>query len=59
MGNYKRISIEKAQELMSDQATIIDVRDQQSYSMGHIENAVHVSDENIQQFIDGTDNPNL
>ena len=55
MGNYKRISIEKAQELISDQATIIDVRDQQSYSMGHIENAVHVSDENIQQFIDGTD----
>ena len=55
MRNYKRISIEKAQELMSDQATIIDVRDRQSYSMGHIENAVHVSDENIQQFIDGTD----
>jgi len=55
MGNYKRISREKAQELISDQVTIIDVRDQQSYSMGHIENAVHVSDENIQQFIDGTD----
>ena len=44
MGNYKRISIEKAQELMSDQTTIIDLRDRQSYSMGHIENAVHVSD---------------
>jgi len=55
MGNYKRISIEQVQEIMSDQATIIDVRDQQSYSMGHIENAVHVSDLNIQQFIDGTD----
>jgi len=55
MGNYKRISIEKAQELMSDQTAIIDVRDRQSYSIGHIKNAVHVSDENIQQFIDGTD----
>ena len=55
MGNYKRISTEKAQELMTDQATVIDVRDRQSYSMGHIENAVHVSDENIQQFIDETD----
>ena len=55
MGNYKRISTEKAQELMSDRVTVIDVRDQQSYSMGHIQNAVHVSDENIQQFIDGTD----
>ena len=52
MGNYKRITTEKAQELMTDQATVIDVRDRQSYSMGHIENAVHVSDENIQQFID-------
>jgi len=54
MGNYKRISIEEAQELMSAEATIIDVRDPQSYSIGHIENAVHVSNENIQQFIAGT-----
>ena len=52
MGNYKRISIKEAQKIMSDETTIIDVRDQQSYSMGHIENAVHVSNENIQQFID-------
>ena len=47
--------IEKAQELMSDQTAIIDVRDRQSFSIGHIKNAVHVSDENIQQFIEGTD----
>ena len=53
MGNYKRISILEARELMSDDATIVDVRDPQSYLMGHIENAVHVSDENILQFIDG------
>ena len=53
MGNYKRISIEEAHELMSDETTIIDVRDPESYSMGHIENAVHVSNENILQFIDG------
>ena len=38
---------------MSDETTIIDVRDPESYSMGHIENAVHVSNENILQFIDG------
>ncbi len=54
MGNYKRISIEEAQELRSSEAKIIDVRDPQSYSIGHIENAVHVSNENIQQFIAGT-----
>jgi len=53
MENYKRISIEEAQELMSDETTIIDVRDPESYSIGHIENAVHVSNENILQFIDG------
>ena len=53
MENYKRISIEEAQELMADETTIIDVRDSESYSMGHIENAVHVSNENILQFIDG------
>ena len=40
---------------MSDQTAIIDVRDRQSFSIGHIKNAVHVSDENIQQFIEGTD----
>ena len=55
MGNYKRISIVEAQGLMSDGATIVDVRDPQSYSMHHIDNAVHVSNENIQQFIDDTD----
>mgnify|MGYP001345248420 CR=1 FL=1 len=55
MGNYKRISIAEAQRLMSDDATIIDVRDPQSYSTDHIDNAVHVSSENIQQFIDDTD----
>ena len=55
MGNYKRISIVEAQGLMSDDATIVDVRDPQSYSMHHIDNAVHVSNENIQQFIDDTD----
>ena len=53
MENYKRISIEEAQELMSDETTIIDVRDPESYSIGHIENAGHVSNENILQFIDG------
>ena len=31
MGNYKRISIVEAQGLMSDDATIVDVRDPQSY----------------------------
>ena len=55
MGNYKRISIVEAQGLMSKDATIVDVRDPQSYSMDHIDNAVHVSNENIQQFIDDTD----
>ena len=55
MGNYKRISIVEAQGLMSDDATIVDVRDPQSYSMHHIDNAVHISNENIQQFIDDTD----
>ena len=48
MGNYKRISIVEAQGLMSDDATIVDVRDPQSYSMHHIDNGVHVSNENIQ-----------
>ena len=52
MGNYKRISIKEAKELISDDATIADVRDLQSYSLSHIQNAVHVSNENIQQFID-------
>jgi len=55
MGNYKRISVDEVQGIISDDTTVVDVRDPESYSAGHLENSVHLSNENIHQFVDNTD----
>ena len=50
------IDIHKAKELI-DQAkvTIIDIRDAESYAQAHIDNAITVSDANVQAFIKDAD----
>ena len=50
--SYQRISIEDAKELIKDDdITLIDIRDFNSFSSGHIENAIHIEDLNIENFI--------
>ena len=54
--SYQRISIEDAKELIKDDdITIIDIRDFNSFSYGHIQNAIHIEDLNIENFIQEKD----
>ena len=55
-GSFKQIDIHEAKEMIDKgNVTLIDIRDQQSFAAGHIENAVSVNDENIVKFWEETD----
>ena len=50
--SFESIDIDQAQQLIKDQnATVIDVRDQASFELGHIENSIHVSNDSVEAFI--------
>ena len=50
--SFNRISIKDAKDLLSkDDLILIDIRDYNSFKNGHIDNAIHVEDLNIQNFI--------
>ena len=52
----KEIDVHQLKELEDrDSATIVDIRDSASFNAGHIPNAIHLSDRNIEQFIIDTD----
>ena len=54
--SYQRISIEDAKELIKDDdITIIDIRDFNSFSYGHIQNAIHIENLKIENFIQEKD----
>ena len=54
--SYQRISIKGAKELIKDKdITLIDIRDFNSFSNGHIQNAIHIEDLNIENFIQEKD----
>ena len=49
---FKCISIEDTKKLLEkDNVTIIDIRDFNSFSQGHVNNAMHVEDINIELFL--------
>ena len=53
---FKKISVQEAQEIMdSGKVTIVDVRDAQSFSKGHIAHALIVNDENREVFVQEAD----
>jgi thiosulfate sulfurtransferase len=50
--SFKQISVDETKQLIeAGYITILDIRDPQSYSMGHISNAIHAEDININSFI--------
>ena len=54
--SYQRISVEDAKALIKDKdTTLIDIRDFNSFSSGHIQNAIHIEDLNIENFIQEKD----
>lgn len=54
--SYKCISIEQAKDLINEgKATILDIRDPQSYALGHIENSIHATNNNVEEVVATTD----
>lgn len=55
MDNFECIDIVRAETLIAEGAIIADIRDPQSYQQNHIKNAVHLSNENLHDFIQAAD----
>ena len=50
--NFTQVSVDQTKKLIeAGDITILDIRDMQSYSMGHISNAVHAESIDINNFI--------
>ena len=50
--SFNRISIKDVKDLLlKDDLILIDIRDYNSFKNGHIDNAIHVEDLNIQNFL--------
>ena len=56
MTSVNEIDVQKVKEMGDDgSATIVDIRDPQSFQSGHIPNAIHLSDDTVKEFISNTD----
>ncbi len=54
--NFNEIPIDQAKKLIDDRsALVVDIRDPQSFEEAHIPNACHLSQTNIEAFIQNTD----
>ncbi len=51
MNKFKNISVEEAKELLRADNYLIDIRDKESFSISHVDGALNLSDENIDDFI--------
>jgi len=50
--NFHRVSVEETKALMSEgEVTILDIRDEQSYADGHLPEAMHIKEIQIDDFI--------
>lgn len=56
MTNFDRISAAQAsQKLASGPATLIDIRDETSFGIGHINDAQHIDNQGIAAFLEAAD----
>ena len=54
--NFKQVDIHEAKGTIDKgDITLIDIRDPQSFTAGHIENAILVNDENLNTFLEKID----
>lgn len=54
MQSFKHIDIAGTKALQEQGAKIFDIRDPQSFDNGHIQGAVHLSNDNLQQLVTET-----
>jgi len=51
--NFKRIDPQAYKQLLAtNEITLLDIRDPQSFAQGHIDNAIHIEEINIETFIE-------
>ncbi|MCB1616744.1 MAG: thiosulfate sulfurtransferase GlpE [Pseudomonadales bacterium] len=54
--NFNRINPQQCLEMMNEKkVTLLDIRDGHAYRNAHIENAVHIEEINVDDFVDNTD----
>jgi len=52
----KEASIDEAKKEIDKQtSTFLDIRDEESYKLGHIPGAIHISDNNLEEYIQQAD----
>lgn len=52
---FKRIGVDQARELISQAVQLVDIRDDQAYGQGHIGDAIHLHNSNLQEFLEQAD----
>jgi thiosulfate sulfurtransferase len=55
MSNFKRIPPQHAQELRQQGAVVVDIRDPQSFALGHISGSLHLDNFSLADFMAGAD----
>lgn len=55
MSDFKRIDPNHAAELLDQGATVVDIRDPQSFEAGHIVSAQRLDNDNLGQFVASAD----
>ena len=56
MEQFEHISVEQTFELLSaKKAKLVDIRDEQSFDAGHIEDSVHLTNGSLHNFMNDTD----
>jgi len=55
MSDFKRIAPDQAQQLRDSGAQVVDIRDPQSYAMGHISGSRHIDNYSVADFIRDAD----
>lgn len=51
MSDFKRIAPQQAQQLRETGAVVVDIRDPQSFAMGHISGSLHLDNHSLHDFI--------
>ncbi len=54
--SFQTLDIEQVKKMLDEQTiTVADIRDPQSYQAAHIEDAVSINENNVQEFIENSD----
>jgi thiosulfate sulfurtransferase len=54
--NFQRISCDDAQQKLADgSAVLVDIRDPAAFAAGHVPGALHLSNQNVQDFVQNSD----